>query len=45
MHFDLILDAVGSSPQLQDAMPRHEIARAYDLVDSGRKAGDLVVRP
>jgi NADPH:quinone reductase-like Zn-dependent oxidoreductase len=42
----LALLAAGElDPVLQASMPLDEIARAYEIVDSGRKVGNLVVTP
>lgn len=32
-------------PVIQEAMPMTEIARAYGIVDSGRKVGNIVINP
>jgi NADPH:quinone reductase-like Zn-dependent oxidoreductase len=32
-------------PVIQESLPLAEIARAYEIVDSGRKVGNVVVRP
>lgn len=47
-HMSRLLSLVASGeldPVLQESMPLDEIARAYAIVDSGRKVGNLVVRP
>lgn len=32
-------------PVIQESLPLADIARAYEIVDSGRKVGNVVVRP
>lgn len=40
-----LLERGDLDPVLQEALPLAEIARAYEIVDSGRKVGNVVVRP
>ncbi|QUW18610.1 zinc-binding dehydrogenase [Agrococcus sp. Marseille-Q4369] len=47
-HMARLLALVASGeldPVIQESMPLDEIARAYAIVDSGRKVGNVVVRP
>lgn len=40
-----LLERGDLDPVLQEVLPLAEIARAYEIVDSGRKVGNVVVRP
>lgn len=47
-HMERLLALVASGeldPVIQESMPMRDIARAYEIVDSGRKVGNLVIRP
>ena len=47
-HMERLLALVASGeldPVIQESMPMRDIARAYAIVDSGRKVGNLVIRP
>lgn len=47
-HMTRLLSLVGSGeldPVIQESMPMTDIARAYGIVDSGRKVGNVVIRP
>lgn len=47
-HMTRLLSLVASGeldPVVQESMPMAEIARAYEIVDSGHKVGNVVIRP
>jgi NADPH:quinone reductase-like Zn-dependent oxidoreductase len=47
-HMTRLLELVSSGeldPVIQESMPMADIVRAYEIVDSGRKVGNLVIRP
>ncbi len=47
-HMARLLSLVGSGeldPVIQESMPMAEIARAYEIVDSERKVGNVLIRP
>ncbi|MGC5077047.1 NAD(P)-dependent alcohol dehydrogenase [Agrococcus sp. DT81.2] len=47
-HMTRLLELVASGeldPVIQESMPMDEIQRAYEIADSGRKVGSVVIRP
>lgn len=47
-HMARLLSLVASGeldPVIQESMPMADIARAYEIVDSGRKIGNVIIRP